>query len=177
MNNYDFRLDSLTTIFEDKPLFIIHFWPLNNRVKGGRTGKIFLEPETKSIVRIEYELTKNGMKELVNSNTAGLKISGKNVNAYTQYRLLRNKWCMQDAQIIFQISIEEKLDKEYKIDANIQMRYVSFENLPLMQSAIYPNEILLSTNNFGSAKSLNPDFWQPFNYIKSTKEAETLQMH
>ncbi len=56
MKKYDFRLDSLMTQYEDLPLFIIHFWPLQKGKKGGKEGTIYLEPETKAIVKIQYKM-------------------------------------------------------------------------------------------------------------------------
>jgi hypothetical protein len=54
------------------------------------------------------------------------------------------------------------------------MRYVAFENLPLIKSGIFPNEILSSTNNFSNSRSLNHEYWAPYNHLISSKEAITL---
>ena len=174
MKSYDFRIDSLMTVYDGMPLFIIHFWPLNKRVKGAKEGNIYLEPESKSIVRIEYTLTKDGIKDLVDMNAGPIKISGNEVHAYTQYQLFQNKWRLQESKIVFNVNFEDKLDKKFKITSEILMRYVAFENLPLIKSSIYEEEILKSTNNFSASKSLNPDFWSPYNYLISTKEAQKL---
>lgn len=174
MNKYDFRLDSLMTIFDGQPLFIIHFWPLNDKLKAGKLGKIYLEPESKAIVRIEYEMTKSGLKDLVTSNLGPVKINGKAVKYYTQYRVFQGKWRLQESKITFNVNFEDRLDKKFKINSDILMRYVVFENLPLIISNIYPNEILTSTNNFPSGGTLGGDYWSPFNYLISTVETEKL---
>jgi hypothetical protein len=174
MNDYDFRLDSLMTTFEGLPLFIIHFWPLKPKIKGAKEGIIYLEPETKAIVRLEYKLTENGLKDLIDTKTGAVKIDGKATSAFYQYRKFRNRWCLQESRVDFDVNFEDRLDKKYKIDTHILMRYVAFENLPLIKSAIFPNEILLSTNNFSATKVLDPNHWNQYNYLISSREAQTL---
>jgi hypothetical protein len=174
MDSYDFRLDSLMTTFEGLPLFIIHFWPLKSKTKGAKEGIIYLEPETKAIVRIEYKLTENGMKDLIDTKTGAVKIEGSATSAFFQYRKFRNKWCLQESRVDFDVNFEDRLDKKYKIDTHILMRYVAFENLPLAKSGIFPNEILSSTNNFSNSKTLDEDYWTPYNHLISSKEAMTL---
>jgi hypothetical protein len=174
MDDYDFRLDSLMTTFEGLPLFIIHFWPLKTKTKGAKEGIIYLEPETKAIVRIEYKLTENGLKDLIDTKTGAVKIDGKATSAFYQYRKFRNKWCLQESRVDFDVNFEDRLDKKYKIDTHIMMRYVAFENLELIKSGIFPNEILQSTNNFTNSRTLNADFWNPYNHIISSREAQTL---
>lgn len=174
MKNYDFRLDSLMTTYEDLSLFIIHFWPLKPKTKGAKEGIIYLEPETKAIVRIEYKLTINGLKDLIDIKNGAVKVEGKATSAFFQYRKFRNKWCLQESRLDFDVNFEDRLDKKYKIDAHILMRYVAFENLPLLKSGIYPNEILLSTNDFTNTRNLNSDFWNPYNYLISSSEAQAL---
>lgn len=174
MDSYDFRLDSLMTTFEGLPLFIIHFWPLKSKTKGAKEGIIYLEPETKAIVRVEYKLTENGIKDLIDTKTGAVKIEGSATSAFFQYRKFRNKWCLQESRVDFDVNFEDRLDKKYKIDTHILMRYVAFENLPLTKSGIFPNEILLSTNNFSNSKTLDDEYWTPYNHLISSKEAMTL---
>ncbi len=174
MDAYDFRLDSLMTTFEGLPLFIIHFWPLKTKTKGAKEGIIYLEPETKAIVRLEYKLTENGLKDLIDTKTGAVKIDGKATSAFYQYRKFRNKWCLQESRVDFDVNFEDRLDKKYKIDTHIMMRYVAFENLELIKSGIFPNEILQSTNNFSNSRTLSADFWNPYNHIISSREAQTL---
>jgi hypothetical protein len=174
MDSYDFRLDSLMTTFEGLPLFIIHFWPLKSKTKGAKEGIIYLEPETKAIVRVEYKLTENGIKDLIDTKTGAVKIEGSATSAFFQYRKFRNKWCLQESRVDFDVNFEDRLDKKYKIDTHILMRYVAYENLPLTKSGIFPNEILLSTNNFSNSKTLDDEYWTPYNRLISSKEAMTL---
>lgn len=174
MDDYDFRLDSLMTTFEGQALFIIHFWPLKPKTKGAKEGIIYLEPETKAIVRLEYKLTESGLKDLIDTKTGAVKIDGKATSAFYQYRKFRNKWCLQESRVDFDVNFEDRLDKKYKIDTHILMRYVAFENLPLIKSAIFPNEILLSTNNFSNSRTLNTEYWNQYNYLISSREAQTL---
>ncbi len=177
MKRYDFQLDSLMTTFDGMPLLIIHFWPIHKNVKGAKEGTIYLEPESKAIVRIEYQLTEEGIKDLINSNKQSIKISGNSAKTYVQYRIFQNKWRLQDSKTVFNIHFEEKLDNKFKIDAEILMRFVVFENMPLIKSSIYDNEILTNTNNFPLSKQLKQEYWLPYNYLMSTVETEKLSSY
>ncbi|MCP9766891.1 hypothetical protein EGI22_03155 [Lacihabitans sp. LS3-19] len=174
LNDYDFRLDSVMIKYEDLSLFIIHFTPRKSKLKGAKEGTIYLEPETKAIVRIEYRLTPNGLKDLIDSNAGPVKIRGKETSVVFQYRKFNKKWCLQESRVNFDINFEDKLDGKYKIDSHILMRYVAFENLNLIKSNIFPNEILLSTNNFAVSNSVNYEYWAPYNYLLSSDEAKNL---
>jgi hypothetical protein len=147
---------------------------LKPKTKGAKEGIIYLEPETKAIVRLEYKLTESGLKDLIDTKTGAVKIDGKATNAFYQYRKFRNKWCLQESRVDFAVNFEDRLDKKYKIDTHILMRYVAFENLPLIKSAIFPNEILLSTNNFSNSRTLDTEYWNQYNYLISSREAQTL---
>lgn len=173
MKNYEFRLDSLITTYEDLPILMIHFWPTKSKTKGAKAGIIYLEPETKAIVRIEYKFTKDGLKDLIDTKTETHKIVGKATGVFFQYRKFRNKWCLQESSVHFDVNFENRTNNN-RLDTHILMRYVAFENLPLIKSSIYQNEILLSTNNFTNSKTLNSEFWHPYNYLISTREAQTL---
>jgi hypothetical protein len=174
MKKYDYRLDSLMTSFEGVPLFIIHFWPKKKNVKGAKEGTIYLEPESKAVVRIEYKLTEKGIKDLVNSNKGVVKITGKEVKLMFQYRMYNKKWHMQESKAFFDVKFADNLDNKFTIDTKIEMRYVSFENIPLELSNIYPNEILTSTNNFYGLNTISSGYWNPYNYLIPTEEIEKL---
>ena len=174
MKKYDFRLDSLMTEYEDLPLFIIHFWPLQKGKKGGKEGTIYLEPETKAIVKIQYKMVEKSVNELLDRKIGPVKVDGKSAEMVFQYRKFKDKWSLQESKAIFSVNFEDNLDKKYNINTNIMMRYVAFENLKLMKSAIYDNEILTSTNNFIATNSVNSEYWLPYIYLPNTTEASTL---
>lgn len=174
MKKYDFRIDSLMTTFEEIPLFVIHFWPLNKGKKGGKNGKILLDPETKAIIRIEYKLVEKSVNDLLDKKAGPVKIDGKSAEMIFQYRKFNNKWSLQESKAVFGVNFEDNLDKKYNISTKIMMRYVAFENLKLLKSSIYENEILTSTNNFIATNSVNSDYWLPYNYLLNTREAATL---
>lgn len=174
MKKYDYRLDSLMSSYNDLPLFIIHFWPLNDRSKGSKRGTIYLEPETKTIVRIEYFLTEKGVNNLIDRKAGPVKIDGKSTKMVFQYSKFNNKWSLQSSRADFVINFEDNLDQKYNVDTEIMMRYVAFENLKLLKSGIYENEILNSTDNFIATNSVNTEYWSPYGYLLNTIEASKL---
>jgi hypothetical protein len=174
MRKYDYRLDSLMTSFEGIPLFIIHFWPLSRKLKGGKEGTIYLEPESRAIVRIEYSFTPHGVKSTINKKQGVVRVDGHEFKVAFQYRRYKNKWLMQESKAFFDVDFADNLDNLYKVNTKIEMRYVSFESHGLLQSSIYPNEVLQSTNNFYGLNSIGSAYWSPYNYLLPTEEIEKL---
>lgn len=170
IDDYEFRIDSLMTTFDEIPLFVIRFKPIHKRIKAAREGVIYIDPETKAIARIEYKLTPEGVRDLVNVNSGPIKITGKTVEAYVQYRKFQGKWRLQDSQVSFVVDFEDKLDKKFLVTSDIVMRYTAFESRPLLRSGIYPNELLLSTNNFNESRDLGLPFWMPYLSLRPTAE-------
>ncbi len=169
IDDYEFRIDSLMTTFDDIPLYVIRFKPMAKKIKGAREGVVYVDPESRAIVRIEYTLTPEGIKDLVNVNSGPVKITGRTVGAYVQYRKMQGKWRLQDSRIDFTATFEDRLDKKFEVTSDIMMRFVAFESRPLLRSGIYPNELMVSTNNFGESRDLGPDFWTPYLYMKPTE--------
>ncbi|MGL4631150.1 MAG: hypothetical protein ACRCVT_08095 [Leadbetterella sp.] len=174
LNDYEYDLDSLMTIFEGKSLIGIRFKPKRKGLKGGKEGVVFLEPASQAIVRYEYKLSPSALKDQLSSKDGYVKITGKEATFIAQYREFNGRWYMQDSKAVFDVQFEDNLDYEFKIDAKIEMRYLSFENLPLPFSSIEPREILTSTNNFLGLNSVNSNYWVPFNYLLPTFEVEKL---
>ncbi|MBK6977826.1 MAG: hypothetical protein IPH28_12580 [Cytophagaceae bacterium] len=58
MKKYDFRIDSLMTTFEEIPLFVIHFWPLNKGKKVEKMEKYFSILKQKQLSRLNINWLK-----------------------------------------------------------------------------------------------------------------------
>ncbi|MBK6977827.1 MAG: hypothetical protein IPH28_12585 [Cytophagaceae bacterium] len=119
-------------------------------------------------------MVEKSVNDLLDKKAGPVKIDGKSAEMIFQYRKFNNKWSLQESKAIFGVNFEDNLDKKYNISTKIMMRYVAFENLKLLKSSIYENEILTSTNNFIATNSVNSDYWLPYNYLLNTREAATL---
>lgn len=173
-SQYDFRMDSTMIVFENLLLYGVSFSPKSKILKGGKTGKVYIEPSTKAIVRVEYDMTKEGLKDIQVAGSPNIKITNKSISYYIQYIPFQNKWLMQDSRIVFKSLFEEKLDNAFKINAIMDIRFIANESLRLIKSNIRENELLLDATQFTPSKSINDDFWLPYNYLFSIEDEKEL---
>lgn len=175
IKHYEFRMDSTITMFDGMPIYSVSFKPLNRRVEYPRTGKIYIEPESKAIVRIEYEMTPTAAHQMMNTGFSNIKVVGKNIKAYSQFRKLGGKWVLQDSSIDFQASFEEKIDNKFAVEATIVLRFVPTISLPLVRSSIPQDRQLLSTDKFPKSRSLNEELWQENNFLLPTTDMRKIE--
>lgn len=168
LKNYEFAMDSLITTFDDTPVYGVSFKPINKRVKAARSGRIYIEPSTKAIVRIEYEMTPQAAREVMNTGFSNIDVDGKSVSAYTQFRKFNGKWMLQDAVIKFVANFEDKLENRFEVDADITLRFIANVSLPLTRSSIPDDKQLTSTEHFPRTWVYSDDIWEGQNFLLPT---------
>ena len=170
INDYDFKIDSTMTYFNDSLVYSISFRPINKKVKAARNGKIFLTQNSKAIVRIEYEMTPEGVKDVIKGNfTNNTKKEGKSVRGYTQFLPMNNIWYLQDCKLIFEAKFEDKLEKKFSTEAIMTIQFMANEHQKLgNRTAIRFDEELLTTDNFQKGGRYDERFWGSVNYLIPT---------
>ena len=170
INDYDFKIDSIMTYFNDSLVFSISFKPINKKVKAARNGKIFLTQNSKAIVRIEYEMTPEGVKDVIKGNfTDNTKKEGKLVKGYTQFLPMNGVWHLQDCKLIFEAKFEDKLEKKFVNEATMTIQFMANEQGKLgNRTAIKFDEELITTNNFPKGGRYDERFWGTSNYLIPT---------
>ena len=170
INDYDFKIDSLMTYFGDSLVYSISFKPVNKRLKAGRIGRIYLTQNSQAIIRIEYEMTPEGTKDVIKGNiTDNTKIEGKRVRGYNQYMPMSGLWQLQDSKLIFEARFEDKLEKKFTADATMTLQFMANESLRLgNRSAIQLGEELLTTEIFPKGGKYEERFWGTSNYLIPT---------
>jgi hypothetical protein len=161
LNDYNFTVDSLMNVYNDQPIYSISFAPTSKKVKAGRMGKIYIDQYTEAIIRIEYEFTPEGVKDVLKSSVmSNTERKGKAVSGYTQYTLLNGKWALQDAKISFLCDFEGKLENKYKTSARLDFYFMANETATLgNRTTIKDNEILFDTENFAKSPTYEEKAW------------------
>lgn len=172
INSYNFKIDSLMTYFGDSLVYSISFKPAHKRVKAARTGKIYLTQNSQAIVRIEYEMTPEGVDDVIKGNfTNNTKKEGKAVKAYTQYLPMSGLWYLQDCKLTFEAKFIDKVEKKFSTNATMTVQFMANESLKLGgRSSIQMGEELLTTENFPRGGKFDERFWGTSNYLISTSE-------
>lgn len=169
ISDYDFKIDSLMTYFNDSLVYSMSFWPVNKRVKAARNGKVYIDVNNQAIVRIEYEMTPEGVKDVIGKNLIdNTKKVGKAVKGYTQFLPLNGKWHLQDSKLTFVADFEDKLEKKFTTEATMTVQFMANESMKMGRSAIKFDEELLTTNNFPKGGKYEEKFWVQSNYLIPT---------
>lgn len=166
INDYEFKIDSLMTYFGDSLVYSISFKPVGKKVKAGRNGKIYLTQYSQSIVRIEYEMTPEGIKNVFKGNA---KIEGQSIRGYNQYLPMGGLWRLQDTKLVFEAKLEDKSEKKSTTEAIMTVQFMANESLKMgNRSAIQLGEELLTTENFPRGGKFEESFWRTSNYLIPT---------
>ena len=170
-DDYEYKLDSLLTGFDGKPAFIFHFAPANKKVKAAREGQIYVDTTSRAIIRIEYEFTPEGLKDVVKGTFKSvfgrMKTEVKRVSAHYDYRPFGGKWYLQDSQLLLEANLKQ--GKDFQAFASLHLAFVVNEVALKYNPAIRPEEHLQSTENFSKGGYRYDDtFWGNFNFLKPT---------
>ncbi|WP_337044993.1 carboxypeptidase-like regulatory domain-containing protein [Emticicia sp. 17c] len=169
IHDYNFKIDSLMTYFNDSLVYSMSFWPVNKRVKAARNGKIWLNVNNQAIVRIEYEMTPEGVKDVIGGSFVdNTKKVGKSVKGYTQFLPLDGKWHLQDSKLVFVAEFEDKLEKKFATEATMTVQFMANESLKMGRSAIKFDDELLTTNDFPKGGKYEEKFWVQSNHLLPT---------
>lgn len=175
IKGYFLNIDSLMVPFLDKKLYAISFEPKKASLDGGRTGKLYIDPETKAIVRIEYYLTEKGMNQVFQSGLGSIKITGQSVKSINQYFPIGDKWVLGQNSVTFKAKFEDRLDKKFETTANFNLSFHPGYSFNIKRSAIREIEEAMRKEAFGESSSFNQLFWGNENVIlPTTKMLEIL---
>lgn len=169
INDYDFKIDSLMTYFNDSLVYSMSFKPVSKRVRAARNGKIYIDVNNQAIVRIEYEMTPEGVKDVIGrSFVDNTQKVGKQVKGYTQFLPFNGRWHLQDSKLTFVADFEDKLEKKFNTEATMTVQFMANESLRMGRSSIKSDEELVSTNNFPKGGKYEEKFWVQSNHLLPT---------
>ncbi|AWV98891.1 hypothetical protein DJ013_12190 [Arcticibacterium luteifluviistationis] len=170
LGSYKFRVDSLQTSFNGIEILSVSFEPKSSRLRGGRTGKIWIEPYSKAIVRLEYELSQRALFDVIGSGNGTVKLKGESLKFTSQYRLSGKKWVLHENVITVNLEYKEKLDKEFSVNTRWDLKFLATETRELAARMIQDAEIPSTTESFRSTVGLGNDYWDSYNFIRPTFE-------
>lgn len=171
-DDYEYKLDSILTSYNDKPVFVFRFSPSGKKVKAAREGQIYVDTTSRAIVGIAYEFTPEGMKDVIKSTFksvfGGLKTDVKKVAGQYRYHPFGGKWYLQDSQLLLEADL--KKGKDFQAFASIHLSFVTNEVALKYSPPIKIEEHLQSTENFSRAGGKYDEvYWGNFNCIKPTE--------
>ncbi|GAB3256240.1 hypothetical protein GCM10027347_17920 [Larkinella harenae] len=183
LNDYEFRLDSLLTEFDNRPAYRMQFVPVaGRRVRAARTGEILIDTASRAVVRLAYEFTpeaagevlKTSLKSVFDNLTGRSKKEVKRVASHSQYRQLNGKWFLQDSRLVLETQFVQAASQSAL--ASIQLHFVTTEYGRSNGQAVRETELLTTTENLPRQPGTYDErFWGHFNTVFPTK-AEQLNL-
>ncbi len=167
LDDYEYKLDSLLEIYDNKILWKIKFEPVANRkVKASRIGSILIDTLSKAIVKIEYRFTPEGAKDVLRGSLksilGGMKTEIGIVYGASVYKSFGDKYYLQDSQLALEAVL--KKGKNFKTTAKLNLHFICNEIL-MKYSSIKFEDILASTDDFPmGGKRYEDSIWGNMNY-------------
>lgn len=174
LKSYDFTVDSMLVNYKDKRLYVVNFEPKSKNLSGGRTGKIFIEPTRKAIVRLEYELTKKGLNAVIGNGMGRVKLKGESLKFISQYRWDKDKWILHENKMTVDLTYLDKLDNRFEAVTHWELRFLSTESREISSSMIEETDVLLNTDDFRRANGLGASYWGNRNHLMASPEMEKI---
>ena len=184
LGDYTFQVDDTVSYYLDKPVYQIHFSPVRPSVTAARNGLICISGADSAIVKIEYEMTPEGVKDVMKTSSSdklfGNKTKREPKRLYTQinYKPFNGKYYLQDYQLRLDTEFEQN---KKKIVGSIRLHFVTTDILKSNGTRIPETDILINTDAFDPQfiPKYEDNLWGVNNYILPTAAmrqiAETLQ--
>lgn len=183
LNDYSFQIDDTISYYLDKPVYQVRFSPVRASVKAARNGIICINSADSAIVKIAYEMTPEGVKDVMKvSGTDKLfgktKREPKRLYSEVNYKPFGKKYHLQDYQLRLDTEFEQN---KKKITGSIRLHFVTTDILKSNGTRIPETDILLNTDAFETqfVAKYEDKLWGINNYIVPTAAMrqilETLQ--
>lgn len=167
--DYVYEIDDTVTYYLDKQVYQVLFRPINASVKAARNGRICISATDSAIVRIEYDFTPEGVKEILKTSTMD-KFFGKTKRApkrlYTciNYKPYMGKYHLQDYRLLLDTQFEQSKNQ---LLGTIQLQFVATEIQKSNGNRIPETDVLIDTENFSQQTIPKYDeiIWGNFNFV------------
>ena len=173
LNDYVFQLDDTIAYYLDKSVYRVGFSPVRSGVKAARNGLICISSVDTAIVSIEYEMTPEGVKDVMKvSNTDKLfgktKREPKRLFSRINYKPFAGKYYIQDYQLRLDTQFEQN---KKSLLGTIRLHFTATEVLKSNGSRIADTDVLLNTEAFApqTIAKYDDNFWGVFNYVVPTE--------
>ena len=171
--DYVYELDDSISYYLDKQVYRILFRPVNAGIKAARNGVICINAADTAIVRIEYDFTPEGVKDVMKTSTSD-KVFGKTKREpkrlYTciNYKPFGGKWYLQDYRMLLDTQFEQKNNQ---VLGTIKLQFVTTEIQKSNGNRIPETDILIDTESFSqqSVPKYDEVIWGNFNFIIPTE--------
>jgi CarboxypepD_reg-like domain len=167
--DYAYQLDDTIAYYLDKQVYRINFRPVSAGIKAARTGSISINAADSAIIRIEYDFTAEGVKDVLKTGASDkvfgkTKREAKRVYTCINYKPFAGKWYLQDYRMLLDTQFEQNKTQTL---GSIQLQFVTTEIQKSNGMRIPETDVLIDTENFSPQVIPKYDevIWGNFNFI------------
>ena len=125
--DYTYELDDTITTYLGKQVYRILFRPVSTGIKAARNGIMYINFSDTAIVRIEYDFTPEGVKDVLKTSTSDkmfgkTKREAKRLYTCINYKPFGGKWYLQDYRMLLDTQFEQK---NTQILGTIKLQFVT----------------------------------------------------
>lgn len=170
---YEYEFERKVLI-DDREAAVISFSPIYSVRDILYEGKLFVDIETWAISRIEFQYTKQGLKEarhsLIQKEPKHCKAIPTELKYSVQYKLIDNKWYLFSAQSSLKVKINNREQKERtKFQSVAEILTTNIEKGDFQH---FTKQEIFRSNEIFTDKIVSYDklFWENYNVIQPEEE-------
>ncbi|WP_428667446.1 carboxypeptidase-like regulatory domain-containing protein [Runella sp.] len=167
--DYAYQLDDTIAYYLDKQVYRVFFRPVNAGIKAARTGIISICAADSAIIRIEYDFTAEGVKDVLKTGASDkvfgkTKRDAKRVYTCINYKPFMGKWYLQDYRMLLDTQFEQN---KVQTLGSIKLQFVATEIQKSNGMRIPETDVLIDTENFSPQVIPKYDevVWGNFNFV------------
>ncbi len=179
ISHYDFKIDGFTT-YEQKLVYIISFDRKGNSKNGFYKGIIYIDKDSKAIVKIQYGYNDYGIEQEQASPFqlrlmklfAGLTLECMSIDVTVNYTYVNSKWYLKSVRYNNVDKLSRKgIEYTYITERELMISEIRKQNIkPLLKS-----ELLNGDKDFSNQVGDYDDkFWENYNVITASDSLRIL---
>ncbi len=172
--HYQYELADITT-YKGHDVYIIGFEGKKNSKKGIASGNIYIDIDSKAVLKTEYTLNDTGL-EIVNKKNirhdkrSNVFVTAKSLTSVVTYDFQNNLWAM--SQLRVNIGFNYFMKNEQKTeDMDIALNIITTESTHKNAQPFSKEEIFSSNQAFvHNLGQEDPEFWENYNVLKEEQK-------
>ncbi len=167
--DYAYQLDDTIAYYLDKQIYRVRFRPVNAGIKAARNGIMSICAADSAIVRIEYDFTAEGVKDVLKTGAtekffSKTKREPKRLYTCINYKPFAGKWYLQDYRMLLETQFEQN---KTQLTGTIKLQFVTTEIQKSNGMRIPETDVLIDTESFSPQTIPKYDevLWGNFNFV------------
>jgi len=174
-NSYSYNI-SKVILYNDNPVYVLSFKPLQGLIDQGYVGEMYVHRETFAIVHIDFYLNKYGLRTaegvLIKKKPRGVSARPTYVHYRVNYQQYNGYWQLANAQASVKFKVKSKRDRlnsEYHSISDLLITDIEATDLKRFSRDEQFSQGDIFVEMIGN---YDPKFWENFNIIKPDEELQ-----